>query len=158
MLHFVCVTCRAKSSLYRQPFKSVQKSGRINFKKRVFSFSWPVSSIAWVLLSRSELSQCFLFPRNSRHLTTEVTINFACEWRDKFRAWTIENWTVVNRGYFSHDSSHSENVASARRVFVTSITTDKTQQCILQNAEEDYVVQNSASIWIGWLIVCSTSL
>ena len=49
-------------------------------------------------------------------------------------------------GYFSHDSSHSENVATARRVFVTSITTDKTQQCILQNAEEDYVVQNSASI------------
>ena len=49
-------------------------------------------------------------------------------------------------GYFSHDSSHSENVATARRVFVTSITTDKTQECILQNAEGDYVVQNSASI------------
>ena len=29
------------------------------------------------------------------------------------------NWTVVCRGYFSHDSSHSENVASARRVLFT---------------------------------------
>ena len=27
-------------------------------------------------------------------------------------------WTVVGRGYFLHDSSHSKNVASARRVFV----------------------------------------
>ena len=26
------------------------------------------------------------------------------------------NWTVVGRGYFAHNSSHSENVASARRV------------------------------------------
>ena len=26
-------------------------------------------------------------------------------------------WTVVGRGYFSHDSSHSENEASVRRVF-----------------------------------------
>ena len=25
----------------------------------------------------------------------------------------IENWTVVGRGYFSYDSSHSENEASA---------------------------------------------
>ena len=29
-LHFRCVSCRVKSSLCRQPFKSVQKSGRIN--------------------------------------------------------------------------------------------------------------------------------
>ena len=28
-------------------------------------------------------------------------------------------WTVVGRGYFLHDSSHSENVASARRVLAT---------------------------------------
>ena len=28
-------------------------------------------------------------------------------------------WTVVSRGYFLHDSSHSENVASARRVLAT---------------------------------------
>ena len=39
----------------------------------------------------------------------------------EFRAYTIENWTVVGRGYFSHASSHSENVASARRVYVNKI-------------------------------------
>ena len=40
-LHFRCVSWRAKSSLCQQPFKSVQKSGRINLKKQVFSCSWP---------------------------------------------------------------------------------------------------------------------
>ena len=40
-------------------------------------------------------------------------INFACESRGEFRACMIENWTVVGRGYFSYDSSHSENEASA---------------------------------------------
>ena len=58
----------------------------------------------------------FLFLRDSRHLTTNLTINFACESRDEFRACMIENWTVVSRGYFLHASSHSENVVSARRV------------------------------------------
>ena len=48
-LHFRCVSWRAKNILRRHPFKSVQKSGRINFKKRVFSCSWPVYSIKWVL-------------------------------------------------------------------------------------------------------------
>ena len=33
---FYCVSCRAKSSLCRQPFKSVQKSGGINLKKTRF--------------------------------------------------------------------------------------------------------------------------
>ena len=58
----------------------------------------------------------FLFPWNSRHLMTDLTINFACELRDEFHPCTIENRMVVGRGYFSHDTSHSENVASARRV------------------------------------------
>ena len=44
-------------------------------------------------------------------MTTDLTINFACESRDEFRACTIQNWTVVGRGYFLNDSSHSENVA-----------------------------------------------
>ena len=57
-----------------------------------------------------------LFPQNSYHLTTDLTINFACKWCDEFHACTIENWTVVGRGYFSHTSSHSKNVASACRV------------------------------------------
>ena len=57
-----------------------------------------------------------LFPQNSHHLTTDRTINFACKWRDEFHACTIENWTVVGRGYFSHTSLHSKNVASACRV------------------------------------------
>ena len=46
-------------------------------------------------------------------------INFACESHDEFPACTIENWTVVGRGYFLHSSSHSENVASACRVVKT---------------------------------------
>ena len=57
-----------------------------------------------------------LFPQNSHHLTTDLTIKFACKWRDEFHTCTIENWTVVGRGYFSHTSSHSKNVASAHRV------------------------------------------
>jgi len=35
-LNFRCVSCHAKSSLCQQPFKSVQKSGRINLKNRFF--------------------------------------------------------------------------------------------------------------------------
>ena len=61
----------------------------------------------------------FLFPSNLCHiLMTDLTINnFACESCDEFRACTIENSTVVNRGYFSPASSHSKTVAPARRVY-----------------------------------------
>ena len=45
-----------------------------------------------------------------------LTINFACKSREECRTCAIENWMVVSRGYFLHASSHSENVASARRV------------------------------------------
>ena len=50
---------------------------------------------------------------------TDLTINFACESRDEFCAFTIENWTLVDRGYFLDNTSHSENVASARREFTS---------------------------------------
>ena len=53
---------------------------------------------------------------------TDLTINVACESvaksRDEFRACKIETWTAVGRGFFSHDSSHSENVTAARRVYI----------------------------------------
>ena len=105
-LHFRCASCRAKSILCRQPFKSVQKSGWINLKKRALScLAWQIRVVA-----------IFLFRRNSRHLTTDLRVNFACESRDEFRACPIENWTVVGRGYFSHSSPHIENAAFARRV------------------------------------------
>ena len=58
-LHFGCVSCRAKSSLCRQPFKSVQKSGRINLKNSFFLFLTGLehcASLAWVLRSISELT------------------------------------------------------------------------------------------------------
>ena len=116
-IHFRCMRWGAKSSLCRRPFKSVKKSGRINKKTVFFLFLTGLEhcvSLTWVLRSRSDLSQ--FFPRHSRHLTTGLTINFACESRDKFRACMIENWTVVGRGYFSHSSSQSENVVSACRV------------------------------------------
>ena len=87
-----------------------------------------------------------LFPRDSRHLTTEPTINFACESTtsfpgsggkmrdpgnevgessDEFLACTIENWMVVSRGYFSQDSSHSENVLSCFVLFLFKKTYGK---------------------------------
>ena len=37
---------------------------------------------------------------------TNLIIISACEWRDEFHACTIENWPVVSRGYFLHNSSH----------------------------------------------------
>ena len=62
--------------------------------------------------SSSQVVFAVWFPRNSRKFDEPV----ACESRDEFCACTIENWTVVGRGYFSHTSSYRENVASARRV------------------------------------------
>ena len=62
-LHIRCRSWRAKSSLCRQPFKSVLKSGRINLKKRgFFLFLTGLEhcvSLAWILRSRSELAQFF---------------------------------------------------------------------------------------------------
>ena len=114
-LHFRCVSCHGKSSLCQKPFKSVQKSGWINFKNGFFLFLAGLNhcvNLAWVLCHRSELTQ-FFYSRKTRHLTTDLTIDFPYELRDKFCTCTIENWTVVSRGYFSHASSHRENVAFA---------------------------------------------
>ena len=97
-----------KSSLCQQPFKSVQKSENPVLDR--------FRALRESCVAGQELSQFYLFPRNSHHLMTDLKINFACELRDEFRTCTIENWTVVGRGYFSRDSSHSENVASARGV------------------------------------------
>ena len=77
-----------------------------NFKKGFF----PV--LDWFRALResciSDQSCCnFLFQQNSRHLTTDLTINFACKLCDKFRACTIENWMVVSRDYSLRSSSHS---------------------------------------------------
>ena len=57
-LHFRCVSQCAKSSLCRQPFKLIQKSGRINLKTGFFLFLTRLEhcvSLALVLCSRSEL-------------------------------------------------------------------------------------------------------
>ena len=114
------MSCCVKSSLCWQLFKSVQKSGGINFKKRFFPvldrFRALRESYVSLVYSRSELSQFFLFPRNSHYLTTDLTINFTCKSHDEFPTCTIENRTVVGSCQFSHDRSHGENVASACRV------------------------------------------
>ena len=116
-LHLRCVSWRAKSSLCRQPFNSIQKwSGRINKKKRVFAVLDRFRALRKSCVADQSCRNFFIFPRNSPHLMTDMTITFACESRDEFRACTIENWTVVGRGYFSHASSHSENEASALKV------------------------------------------
>ena len=68
-LHFRCVSWRAKSILCRHPFKSVQKFGRINFKKTgFFLFLTGLEhcvSLAWILRSRWELTQ-FFYSRETR--------------------------------------------------------------------------------------------
>ena len=115
-LHSCCVSWLEKSSLCEQPFKSVQKSGRINLKKRFFPVLDLFRALRESCVADQSCRNYLLFRRNSRHLMTDLTINFACESRDEFRAFTIENWTLVDRGYFLHNTSHSENVASARGV------------------------------------------
>ena len=57
-LHFRCVSQCTKSNLCRQPFKLIQKSGRINLKTGFFLFLTRLEhcvSLALVLCSRSEL-------------------------------------------------------------------------------------------------------
>ena len=89
-LQFRCVGWRAKSSLCRQPFKSIQKSGQINFKTGFFPvLDWFRALCESCVANRS--CSNFLFPRNSCHLTTDLTINFACESCDEFHACTIGN-------------------------------------------------------------------
>ena len=116
-LHFRCMSCPVKSSLCRQPFNSILKSGQINLKNRFFPVLDRFRALRGSCIAdQLELSQVFLFLWSSRHLTTDLTINFACESHYEFCACMMANWTVVGKGYFSQDSSHSENVASARRV------------------------------------------
>ena len=112
-LHSCCVSWLEKSSLCEQLFKSVQKFGRINLKKRFFPL---FRALRDSCVADQSCRNYLLFRRNSHHLMTDLTINFACESRDEFRAFAIENWTLVDRSYFLHNTSHSENVASARGV------------------------------------------
>ena len=67
-LHFCCVSWCAKSGLCQQPFKSIQKSGRINLKNALFTVLDQLEhcvSLAWVLHSRSELL-LFFYSRETR--------------------------------------------------------------------------------------------
>ena len=109
----LCELAWEKYSLCEQPFKSVQKSGRINLKKRFFPVLDLFRALRESCVADQSCRNYLLFRRNSRHLMTDLTINFACESRDEFRAFTIENWTLVDRGYFLHNTSHREIVASA---------------------------------------------
>ena len=104
---FCCVSWRAKSSLCRQLFKSVQKSGQIKWKNGFF----PVLDQFRALRESCVANQSchsYLFPRNLHHFTTNLKINFAHESCEEFRACTIGNWTVVCRRYFSHSNTAVE--------------------------------------------------
>ena len=70
-------------------------------------------SLALVLHSRSQLSQFFYFCKNCIILQQTWRLTVLANHLTNL---TIENWTVVGRGYFLHNSSHSQNVASACRV------------------------------------------
>ena len=61
----------------------------------------------------------FLFPQNSRHLTTDLTINFASSVENCVTNFTHARYKIerlLAEATFCNASSHSENVASARRV------------------------------------------
>ena len=67
-LHFCCVSCHAKSSLCQKPFKSVQKSGWINFKNGFFPVLGRFKSLresCMSLMSQVRVDTIFLFPQNS---------------------------------------------------------------------------------------------
>ena len=89
-VHFYCVSWHAKSSLCPQPFKSVQKSARINFESGFFSVLDQFGALREYCVA-DQSCRNFFIQRNSRHLITNLTINFAGESHDKFRACTIEN-------------------------------------------------------------------
>ena len=87
-LHFRCVSWRAKRSLCRQPFKAVQKSGRINQKAGFF----PALDRLRALRESCVADQSF---RNF-FITTKLAPfggkpDEECESRNEFRAYTIKN-------------------------------------------------------------------
>ena len=85
-----------ESSLHRQPFKSVQKSGQINLKNGLF----PV--LDWF----RALRESCVADQSCRNFFIhaiwwqDLTINFACKSHAKFRACTIEHWR--QRLLFAH--------------------------------------------------------
>ena len=132
-LHFCCVSCHVKSSLCRQPFKSVQKFGQINLTNGFFPvFIWFRGLLESCVADQS--CRNFFIPTKLAPVDDRPwRFNFACESRDKFCACMIENWTIVGAGYFSHAPSHSENVASARRVTLLSLTLTWDEKWICRN-------------------------
>ena len=120
---FCCVSWHAKSSLCWQLFKSVQKSGQIKWTNGFF----PVLERLRALLESCVANlSChnYLFPWNLHHFTTNLTINFACESCEEFRACMIGNWTVVCRRYFLHGNTavvpHSELASPWSQTFSLS--------------------------------------
>ena len=62
-LHFRCVSWRAKSSLFRQPFNSIQKwSGRINEKNEFFPVLDRFRALRKSCVADQKLSQFFYIP------------------------------------------------------------------------------------------------
>ena len=92
-LHFRCVSWHAKSSLCQQICPEIST----NKLKNGF---FPVLDRFRALHESCVANQSchnFLLLQNLRHFTTDLTINFAWESCEVFRACMIENWTVVCR-------------------------------------------------------------
>ena len=92
-LYFRCVSWRAKSSLCWQPF----------------NFLSCMREIPHAIRSKINRQVCCQMARVSR------------EYKKLWQLWSATQisgriWMVVDRGYFSHASSHSKNVATARSV------------------------------------------
>ena len=116
-LHFPWVSWRAKSSLCGQLFNFLSCMREIRHAIREQNqivrsvVKWREfrgnKKIATTLICYARLTQCSKPVKNSEKKTRFL---------DLFVQISGRIWTVVGRGYFSHASSHSENVASARRV------------------------------------------
>ena len=116
-LHFRCVSWRAKSSLNRQPFNFLSCMCEIRHAIRKQNFV--VRSVV----------KCCEFCGKKKIATTLICYARLAEWSKPIKnrkktAFLIYSSRFLDgferlqvcRGYFSHDSSHSEIVASARRV------------------------------------------
>ena len=90
-LHFCCVSCWVKSSLCRQPFKSVQKSGQINLKNRFFPCFNRFRGLLESCVADQSCHNFFIPTKLAPVDDRPWRFNFACESLDKFCACMIEN-------------------------------------------------------------------
>ena len=111
-LHFRCVSCRAKSSLCWQPFNFLSCLREIHHAICKENLSSGLSSNGASFAGIKKMRQLWSATQDSHNALNRKKPGFFY----LFVQISGRIWTVVGRGYFSHDSSHSENIAPARKV------------------------------------------